>query len=86
MSHEADAIVVGRGLAGLVATAELTDAGRRVIVIDQEPEGSLEGQAFWSLRLNILTRKHGYRALEGTFLGGCMFSGRTAGRAVAAAA
>lgn len=27
---------------------------------------------------------HGYRALEGTFLGGCLFSGRTAGRAVAA--
>ncbi len=28
---------------------------------------------------------HGYRALEGTFLGGCLFSGRTAGRALAAA-
>ena len=28
---------------------------------------------------------HGYRALEGTFLGGCLFSGRTAGRAAAAA-
>jgi predicted oxidoreductase len=28
---------------------------------------------------------HGYRSLEGTFLGGCIFSGRTAGRAVAAA-
>ena len=28
---------------------------------------------------------HGYRALEGTFLGGCLFSGRTAGRAMAAA-
>jgi predicted oxidoreductase len=27
---------------------------------------------------------HGYNALEGTFLGGCMFSGRTAGRAIAA--
>lgn len=26
---------------------------------------------------------HGYRSLEGTFLGGCLFSGRTAGRAVA---
>ena len=24
---------------------------------------------------------HGYRSLEGTFLGGCLFSGRTAGRA-----
>ena len=28
---------------------------------------------------------HGYRSLEGTFLGGCLFSGRTAGRAVAVA-
>jgi predicted oxidoreductase len=27
---------------------------------------------------------HGYRALEGTFLGGCIFSGRVAGRAAAA--
>ena len=49
MTHDADAIVVGGGLAGLVATAELADAGRRVILIDQEPEGSLGGQAFWSL-------------------------------------
>ena len=45
----ADAIVVGAGLAGLVATAELADAGRRVILVDQEPEASLGGQAFWSL-------------------------------------
>jgi predicted oxidoreductase len=28
---------------------------------------------------------HGYRALEGTFLGGCLFSGRQAGRAAARA-
>jgi uncharacterized protein len=46
---EADAIVVGAGLAGLVATAELADAGRRVLLLDQEPEASLGGQAFWSL-------------------------------------
>jgi predicted oxidoreductase len=45
---DADVIVVGGGLAGLVATAELADAGRRVILLDQEPEGSLGGQAFWS--------------------------------------
>jgi predicted oxidoreductase len=45
---DADAIVIGGGLAGLVAAAELADAGRRVIVLDQEPEGSLGGQAFWS--------------------------------------
>ena len=45
---DADVIVIGAGLAGLVATAELVDAGRRVIVLDQEPEQSLGGQAFWS--------------------------------------
>ncbi|GGQ62016.1 FAD-binding dehydrogenase [Couchioplanes azureus] len=44
----ADVIVVGAGLAGLVATAELADAGRRVLLLDQEPEQSLGGQAFWS--------------------------------------
>ena len=45
---EYDAVVVGGGLAGLVAAAELADAGRRVAVVDQEPETSLGGQAFWS--------------------------------------
>jgi predicted oxidoreductase len=45
---DADAIVVGAGLAGLVAAAELADAGRSVILLDQEPEGSMGGQAFWS--------------------------------------
>ena len=45
---DADVIVVGAGLAGLVATAELADAGRRVILLDQEPEASLGGQAWWS--------------------------------------
>jgi uncharacterized protein len=45
---DADVIVVGAGLAGLVATAELADAGRRVILLDQEPEPWLGGQAFWS--------------------------------------
>jgi predicted oxidoreductase len=149
-----DAIVVGAGLAGLFATYELVQAGRSVLVIDQENRHNLGGQAFWSLgglflvdspadgltriakphrlldpkhgpliavRLNILTRKtlggletnldsqvmrpdgapfeglyaagevagfggggvHGYNALEGTFLGGCIFSGRAAGRAIA---
>ena len=43
-----DAIVVGAGLAGLVAAAELVAAGRHVTVIDQEPEASLGGQAWWS--------------------------------------
>jgi predicted oxidoreductase len=48
MQDEADVIIVGAGLAGLVATAELIDAGRRVILLEQEPEASLGGQAFWS--------------------------------------
>lgn len=43
-----DVIVVGAGLAGLVATAELTDAGKKVLLLDQEPEASLGGQAWWS--------------------------------------
>ncbi len=48
MTQQADAIVVGAGLAGLVATAELVAAGKRVIVLEQEPEASLGGQAWWS--------------------------------------
>jgi len=44
----ADVIIVGAGLAGLVAAAELADAGKRVLLLDQEPEQSLGGQAFWS--------------------------------------
>jgi uncharacterized protein len=48
MNYDADVIVVGAGLAGLVAAAELAAAGCRVIVLDQEPEQSLGGQAFWS--------------------------------------
>jgi uncharacterized protein len=44
----ADVIVVGAGLAGLVATAELAAAGRRVVLVDQEPESNLGGQAWWS--------------------------------------
>ncbi|MEU5402468.1 FAD-binding dehydrogenase [Streptomyces sp. NPDC005963] len=48
MAYDADVIVIGAGLAGLVATAELVAAGRKVIVLDQEPEQSLGGQAHWS--------------------------------------
>ncbi|AXF54981.1 FAD-binding dehydrogenase [Salicibibacter kimchii] len=45
---ELDVIVVGAGLAGLVATAEIADAGKKVLLLDQEPEASLGGQAWWS--------------------------------------
>ena len=48
MTYQADVIVVGAGLAGLVATAELADAGRKVLLVDQEPEAGLGGQAHWS--------------------------------------
>ncbi|MER9139372.1 FAD-binding dehydrogenase [Mesorhizobium sp. M0830] len=48
MSDDADVIIVGAGLAGLVAAAELAEAGKRIIIVDQEPEQSLGGQAFWS--------------------------------------
>jgi uncharacterized protein len=48
MSYDADVIVIGAGLAGLAATAELVDAGRKVILLDQEPEQSIGGQAHWS--------------------------------------
>lgn len=46
--RDADVIVVGAGLAGLVAAAELVDAGRSVILLEQESEQGLGGQAWWS--------------------------------------
>ncbi|MGM4890090.1 FAD-binding dehydrogenase [Tardiphaga sp. 1201_B9_N1_1] len=48
MAVDADVIVVGGGLAGLVAATEIADAGKRVVVVDQEGEQNLGGQAFWS--------------------------------------
>nr|WP_153353812.1 FAD-binding dehydrogenase [Endobacterium cereale] len=46
---QTDVVVVGAGLAGLVAVCELVRRGRKVILLDQEPESSFGGQAFWSL-------------------------------------
>jgi hypothetical protein len=43
-----DAIIIGAGLAGLVAAAELLDAGKRVVILEQEPETNFGGQAWWS--------------------------------------
>ncbi|MCV3206274.1 FAD-binding dehydrogenase [Mesorhizobium sp. YC-39] len=48
MPDDADVIIVGAGLAGLVAATELAEAGKKIIILDQEPEQSLGGQAFWS--------------------------------------
>jgi predicted oxidoreductase len=49
MGNQADVIVIGGGLAGLVAATEAADAGARVLIVDQESEANLGGQAFWSL-------------------------------------
>jgi len=46
--EKSDAIVIGAGLAGLVATAELVAAGKTVTVLEQESEANLGGQAWWS--------------------------------------
>jgi predicted oxidoreductase len=58
-----------------------TDLSARVLRADGEPlsnvfaAGEVAGFGGGGM--------HGYRALEGTFLGGCLFSGRVAGRTVA---
>lgn len=49
MAETYDAIIVGAGLAGLTAAAELADAGRSVAIVEQEGQNALGGQAFWSL-------------------------------------
>ena len=49
VAETVDAIIVGGGLAGLVAAAELGDAGKHVVILEQEGANSLGGQAFWSL-------------------------------------
>jgi len=45
---DADAIIVGAGLAGLVAACELVERGQRVLIVDQENSANVGGQAFWS--------------------------------------
>jgi len=47
-TYQADVIVIGAGLSGLVAAAEVADAGKSVLLLDQEGEQNLGGQAFWS--------------------------------------
>jgi predicted oxidoreductase len=48
MERNTDVIIIGAGLAGLVAANELIEKGRRVILLDQESPQNLGGQAFWS--------------------------------------
>ncbi|KMQ61623.1 FAD-binding dehydrogenase [Chryseobacterium angstadtii] len=43
-----DAIIVGTGLAGLTAAMEITNKGKKVLLLDQETEQNIGGQAFWS--------------------------------------
>ncbi len=49
MALDADVVIVGAGLAGLVAACELAEAKKKVVIVEQEPEQSLGGQSFWSL-------------------------------------
>lgn len=47
-THATDVLVIGWGLAGLVAAAEAVAGGKRVVIVDQEPRSNLGGQAWWS--------------------------------------
>ncbi|MGV9193200.1 FAD-binding dehydrogenase [Microbacterium sp. MC2] len=47
-THQTDVLIIGWGLAGLVAAGEALAAGRRVTIVDQEPRTNLGGQAHWS--------------------------------------
>lgn len=47
--QQTDVIVVGAGLAGIVTAVEVANHGQSVILLEQEGEQSLGGQAFWSL-------------------------------------
>jgi len=49
IAFDADVVIVGAGLAGLVAANEVCGRGQKVLLLDQEGEQNLGGQAFWSL-------------------------------------
>ena len=49
MDEKTDVIVVGGGLAGLAAATEIAESGKKVVLIEQEAQQNLGGQAFWSL-------------------------------------
>lgn len=60
---EYDVIVVGAGLAGLVTTTELARTGKKVLLLDQEGEQSIGGQAFWSFGGLFLVDSEEQRAM-----------------------
>lgn len=60
---EYDVIVVGAGLAGLVTTTELARSGKKVLLLDQEGEQSIGGQAFWSFGGLFLVDSEEQRAM-----------------------
>ena len=49
MAKKTDVLIIGAGLAGLVAANEAVQRGRHVVMVDQEGAQNLGGQAFWSL-------------------------------------
>src|SRR5699024_6503961 len=58
-----DVIVIGAGLAGLVATNEIARSGKKVLLIDQEGEQSIGGQAWWSFGGLFLVDSEEQRAM-----------------------
>ncbi len=85
---EADVVIVGAGLSGLVAAHELTSRGRSVIIVDAEPTASLGGQAWWSFGGLFLVNSPEQRRLGvkdsaelafSDWLGSAQFDSRAAG-------
>jgi predicted oxidoreductase len=81
---DADVIIVGGGLSGVVAACELVSRGIKVLLVEQEPRQSLGGQAFWSLGglfiVNTPIQRRGsgivWNWLGGTGLGQLASTGR----------
>lgn len=46
--NQYDAIIVGTGLAGLVAACELIEQKKKILLVDQTSKENMGGQAFWS--------------------------------------
>lgn len=63
MALKCDVVIAGAGLAGLVAACELAARGKKVVVVDQEGEQNLGGQAFWSLGGLFMVDSHEQRRL-----------------------